>query len=129
MLERSPLHNPLGGLPAGAGDASVGRADAEERFPALLESAPDAMVIVDRAGLIRLVNPQTEAVFGYWREEVLSRPSMGTLPELPGLRTAGRYLSAMRGGGVGGDWFDLVRLGAGRAGVLIGDVMGPSCGG
>ena len=73
MLERSPLHNPLGGLPAGAGDASVGRADAEERFPALLESAPDAMVIVDRAGLIRLVNAQTEAIFGY-RSGRLVRP-------------------------------------------------------
>jgi PAS domain S-box-containing protein len=54
----------------------------------------------------------------------LQRALMGTLPELPGLRTAGRYLPAMRGGGVGGDWFDLIRLGAGRVGVLIGDVMG-----
>jgi anti-sigma regulatory factor (Ser/Thr protein kinase) len=37
--------------------------------------------------------------------------------------TASRYRPATRGG-VGGDWFDLIPLGAGRVGVLIGDVMG-----
>ena len=40
------------------------------------------------------------------------------------MQTASRYLPATRGAGVGGDWFDLIPLGAGRVGVLIGDVMG-----
>ncbi|MFC6065680.1 SpoIIE family protein phosphatase [Streptomyces ochraceiscleroticus] len=54
----------------------------------------------------------------------LQRSLMGTPPEVPGLHTAHRYLPATQGAGVGGDWFDLVPLDAGRVGVLIGDVMG-----
>ena len=49
---------------------------------------------------------------------------MGTPPAIPGLATASRYRPATQGAGVGGDWFDLIPLGAGRVGVLIGDVMG-----
>jgi PAS domain S-box-containing protein len=52
----------------------------------------------------------------------LQHALMGSPPKVPGLATASRYLPATRE--VGGDWFDLVPLGAGRYGVLIGDVMG-----
>ncbi|MFJ3496405.1 PAS domain S-box protein [Streptomyces sp. NPDC086091] len=54
----------------------------------------------------------------------LQRSLMGTPPDLPSLATASRYRPATQGAGVGGDWFDLVPLGADRVGVLIGDVMG-----
>ena len=54
----------------------------------------------------------------------LQRSLMGTPPAIPGLAAASRYLPATQGAGVGGDWFDLIPLGAGRVGVLIGDVMG-----
>lgn len=47
----------------------------EERFRALLESAPDAMVIVDGRQRIALVNARTEALFGYSRRELLGRPA------------------------------------------------------
>ncbi|MFJ2963485.1 PAS domain S-box protein [Streptomyces collinus] len=54
----------------------------------------------------------------------LQRSLMGTPPAIPGLAAASRYRPATQGAGVGGDWFDLIPLGAGRVGILIGDVMG-----
>jgi PAS domain S-box-containing protein len=54
---------------------------ADARFQALLEAAPDAMVIVDREGKVMLVNAQTERVFGYPRDELLHRPVDVLIPE------------------------------------------------
>jgi serine phosphatase RsbU (regulator of sigma subunit) len=47
-----------------------------------------------------------------------------TLPEVPEVRLAARYLPGFRGARVGGDWYDTFPLADGRLGLMIGDVVG-----
>jgi two-component system sensor kinase FixL len=55
---------------------------AEDRFRNLLESAPDAMLIVDGNGIIQLTNAQTEEVFGYRRKELINSPFDRLFPKV-----------------------------------------------
>jgi len=48
--------------------------ESEQKFRAVLESAPDAMLMVDEAGKIALVNAQLERLFAYRRDELVGQP-------------------------------------------------------
>ncbi len=64
------------------------RRQAEEKFKALLESAPDPMVIINAEGKILIVNSQTEKLFGYDRAELYGQTVEMLIPD----RFRGRHL-------------------------------------
>ena len=64
-----------------------------------LEAAPDAMIVIDGEGIVRFVNRQAIALFGYTREEIIGRPVETLMPERFGTRHIDHradYLSHMR---------------------------------
>jgi diguanylate cyclase (GGDEF)-like protein/PAS domain S-box-containing protein len=64
-----------------AGGDTTAPADEGERLRRVIEAAPNAMVMIDQAGLIRLVNSQTEKLFGYGRSEMLGSPVEMLVPQ------------------------------------------------
>ena len=68
------------------------RKRAEQRFRAVVESAPSGMVMTNRVGTIELVNRETDRLFGYTREELVGKPIELLVPHRlrerhPGYRT------------------------------------------
>jgi PAS domain S-box-containing protein len=57
------------------------RQRAYQQFCLAVESAPNAMIMVDQNGRIILVNVQTERLFGYGREELLGQEIELLVPE------------------------------------------------
>ena len=71
---------------------------ADSTLVGLLDAAPDALLAVDEAGLIVLLNMQAERLFGYRREELIGQPvellvpmaDVSFRPPLVGMQLAGR---------------------------------------
>ena len=113
-LMLSPMASPEGVLVTAAiRDISVRReadhhlAQMEGRYRGLLEAAPDAMVVVNQAGEIVLLNLQAEKQFGYRRDELLGQKVTNIIPTgfaerliADGTRTAAEALAQQIGTGI-----------------------------
>jgi anti-sigma regulatory factor (Ser/Thr protein kinase)/putative methionine-R-sulfoxide reductase with GAF domain len=84
----------------------------------------DDVELLQRAGdraALAIVSRLTERERGL--ADALQRSLMPSLPELPAVAIAGRYLPA-QAARLGGDWYDAFPLNDGRLGLAIGDVVG-----
>jgi PAS domain S-box-containing protein len=79
----TPVENAEGVVMAVARDMTE-RREAQRRFRRLLESAPDAMILVGPDGRIVAVNAHAEQMFGYDRHELVRQPLAQIVP--PALR-------------------------------------------
>ena len=80
-ISLSPLETEEGNFATAAVRDITARKKAQEQIRNLLETAPDAMVIIDQKGLITLVNKQAERLFGYLREELIGQAVELLVPE------------------------------------------------
>jgi len=88
-------------------DAEKHLAQMEGRYRGLLEAAPDAMVVVNQAGEIVLLNVQAEKQFGYRRDELVGQKVKNIIPEgfaeriiADGTRSAAEALAQQIGTGI-----------------------------
>lgn len=80
-ISLSPINTEEGTMVMSAIRDIAARKRADQKFKDLLETAPDAMVIVDRAGAMVLVNTQAVQLFGWSREELLGQKIDILVPE------------------------------------------------
>jgi PAS domain S-box-containing protein len=88
-------------------DTETHLAQMEGRYRGLLEAAPDAMVVVNQAGEIVLLNVQAEKQFGYSRDELVGQQVKNIIPEgfaerliADGTRSAAQALAQQIGTGI-----------------------------
>ncbi|AEW97425.1 MULTISPECIES: SpoIIE family protein phosphatase [Streptomycetaceae] len=122
-----PRHHAWAVLPLTAGHAVVGTCvisyDAPRHFTEDDEAQATALsgILAQSLARARLSDERRRQMTELQRM-MLPR----SLPDLPGLAVAVRYLPGTAGLDVGGDWYDILPLADGRVGVVIGDVQGHS---
>ena len=121
----SPLRNKTGKV---VGAATVARNHAnedaaraqvkerDERFRLVVEGAPTGMVMVNRDGIILLVNAQVEKLFGYSRDRLLNQPIETLVPERFRGKHPGNRAGVLRRSetALNGSWSRPVRVTEGR---------------
>jgi len=80
-VSQSPLRTEGGTMVMSAVRDATSRKKASQQFRDLLESAPDAMIIVDPHGQIILANNQAVTLFGWAQDELLGKPIDMLVPE------------------------------------------------
>lgn len=98
------------------GASGSGRRFGPDAMAMAAQLADRAAVAIDNAMLY-----EKQQHFALTLQRSLLPPS---LPPSLGLNAAARYLPAKDGGAVGGDWYDVIPLPAGRIAIVVGDVMG-----
>ena len=132
-----PLRGPVQYLPfiVGASHWLLAVSSPHPLVGSVAASAPWVALAVGLIGAVliastleQVVRRRDAAVALYRSEhrvaETLQHKLLPTLSALPGLDIASRYVAAADGQQVGGDWFDVFEIGAGKTAVVIGDVMG-----
>jgi PAS domain S-box-containing protein len=115
-ISLSPIATEAGAMVMSAIRDTSERKKAEQKFRGLLESAPDAIVIVNRDGEIVLINSQTEQLFGYPRQELLGQKIEVLIPRRygdkhPGFRSGFFDKARPRAMGAGVELFGVRRDG------------------
>lgn len=71
--------------------------ETENWFRSIIETAPDAMLVLDATGRIMLANPQAEHLFGYGHGELLGADFAQRIPSLPMMIEGSRVTQAVAG--------------------------------
>jgi two-component system sensor kinase FixL len=90
-LPDNPAGRALAGLRAGTGEVDV---QLPSGVRALLEAAPDPLVLTDQHGRIVFMNEQAQRLFRSQGEELLGQPMERLVPKLVGVRCDGSEFAA-----------------------------------
>jgi PAS domain S-box-containing protein len=80
-ISLAPLDTEQGRLVISIIRDTTQRRQADASFKALLEAAPDGIVVVNSSGKIVIANPQTEKIFGYSHDELIGQTIELLVPE------------------------------------------------